>query len=158
MRSKASSEVLACIGLLIGATALSAQFRGFQAASPLPPPPVEAKAGETFTIPLTVRIRPGYHINSDKPLEDYLIPTNLSWDSAPFEVVKVKFPAPELVVYEFSEQPLSVFSKEIVITTTLRAPQKLPGPKEMLGRLRYQACNDKSCLAPTSVDIKAHIR
>lgn len=156
MRSRASSSFLFA-ALLLSAAALSGQFRGFQAASVAPVPPVEAKAGETFSIPLTVRIRPGYHINSDKPLEEYLIPTNLSWDSAPFEVVEVKFPAPELVSYEFSETPLSVFSGEIVIETKLRAPKPLPGPKELVGRLRYQACNDKSCLAPTSIDVKARI-
>lgn len=156
MRSRVCSSLVAA-ALLLGSGGLSAQFRGFQAASAAPIPPVEAKAGETFTLPLTVRIRPGYHINSNKPLEDYLIPTNLSWDSAPFEVVEVKFPQAELVAYEFSESPLSVFSGEIVIETVLRAPKTLPGPKEMAGRLRYQACNDKSCLAPTSIDLKARI-
>lgn len=152
------SRVFCSAAALLVASALGAQFRGFQAASALPAPPVEAKAGETFTLTLTVRVRPGYHLNSDAPLEDYLIPARLVWDAAPFEVLGVEFPEPELVRYEYSESPISVFSGEFVIKTTLRAPAKPPGAIELRGKLRYQACTDKACLAPTSLDVKAHIR
>ena len=138
---------------LLAAIAAAAQFRGFQAATVAPPAPVAVKAGSEVRVPIQVRIRSGYHINSDKPAEDYLIPTQIAWDAAPLEVVSVEYPEAEIVSYEFSEKPLSVFSGEIEIVTILRAPAKASPGETLSGRLHYQACNDKACLAPTSTEI-----
>jgi len=77
--------VVACLTAL----AASAQFRGFQAAAVVPPAPVAVEPGSEVEAPLTLRIRSGYHINSDQPAEDYLIPTQIVWDAAPLEVVRV---------------------------------------------------------------------
>ena len=136
------------------AAAAFGQFRGVQAATALPPPPVELRAGGEVEVPLLVRVRPGYHINSHRPAEEYLIPTSIAWDAAPLEIVRIDYPDAEIVRYDFSEQPLSVYSGEFEIVTVLRAPKSLPaGLASMKGKLRYQACNDKACLAPATVDV-----
>ncbi|MCB1019433.1 MAG: hypothetical protein KDC27_05870 [Acidobacteria bacterium] len=141
----------------LAALALSAQFRGFQAASVAPPQPLSIKAGGETRLPLTVRVRRGYHINSSKPNEDYLIPTALTWDAAPLEVVRVEYPEAETVTYDFSPKPLSVYSGEIEIVTVLRAPAGAKPGETLSGQLHYQACNDKACLAPTSVEISVPV-
>ena len=143
---------------LLAALALTAQFRGFQAASVAPAAPVTVKPGSEIKIPLVVRIRSGYHINSDKPAEDYLIPTQVAWDASPLQVVRVDYPEAEIVSYPFSEKPLSVYSGEIEIVTVLRAPADAKPGDTIPGRLHYQACNDKACLAPTSVEISVPVR
>lgn len=146
--------------LLTAAAAPSgAQYRGFQAASVLPPPTVTIEAGEEAVVAITIRIRRGYHINSDAPAESYLIPTRLTWEAGPLTVVGVEFPEPEIVRYDFSRKPLSVFSTKVVLKTRFRAPPELPAEfSEIAGKLRYQACNDKACLAPTSVEFKVPVR
>lgn len=156
MRLKACFSVVAAL-LVIGLSADAQLFRGFQAASILPPEPVTLKAGAEVKIPLVVRVRPGYHINSDKPREEYLIPTTVTWEVPALKLEGVDFPEAEVVTYSFSDQPLSVFSGEIVITSRFRVPAKAPALKEIRGTLRYQACNDKSCLAPTNVDFAATV-
>jgi hypothetical protein len=144
----------ALIASFVLAAAAFGQFRGFQAATALPPPPVKLQAGAEVEVPLVVRIRPGYHINSHQPAEEYLIPTRIEWDAAPLEVVRIDYPEAEIVQYDFSDTPLSVFSGEIEIVTVLRAPKSLPaGLVSMNGKLRYQACNDKACLAPATADL-----
>ena len=70
----------------------------------VPGPPVALKAGETVTVPLTVQIRGGYHINSNQPNEDYLIPTRLTWTAAPAEVKDIRYPEPEQVTYGLFRQ------------------------------------------------------
>jgi DsbC/DsbD-like thiol-disulfide interchange protein len=140
---------------LLTVLAATAQFRGFQAASVVPPAPVAVKAGAEIKVPVVVRIRPGYHINSNKPAEDYLIPTQIAWDAAPFEVIRVEYPEAEVVSYDFSEKPLSVYSGEIEIVTVLKAPAKAAPGDTLVGRLHYQACNNKACLAPASTEISA---
>jgi len=149
-------SLLAALGF---ATVLAGQFRGFEAASVLPPALTTVAPGETAEIELVLRIRPGYHINSDKPAEDYLIPTRLEWEADEVEVESISYPEAETVTYSFSEKPLSVFSGEIVIRTEVKAASDLAAaPRELRGKLRYQACNDKACLAPVTVDVAAPLQ
>lgn len=149
---------LLSLTLLLAAVAAGQTFRGVRPASVLPVPPVAVKAGETVEIVLPVQIRPGYHMNSDKPNEEYLIPTRLEWTVAGFEVEAIEYPKAEVVNYSFSEKPLSVFSGKILIRSRVRAPKSLPtGLAEISGTLRYQACTDKACLAPRTVDVKVAV-
>lgn len=113
------------------------------------------REGEVRVV-LKAAIRPGYHANSDKPTEDYLIPLRLSWDpQAPLQVIEVVYPKPKLEKFEFTEKPISVLDGEFEIVTRFRrAPNAMPGPAFLSGRLRYQACNDRMCFPPKTVDLR----
>ena len=141
--------------LLLHASGVAGQqFGGIEAASVVPPAPVALKPNAEIVVPLMVRIRAGYHINSHTPFEDYLIPTKLTWQAAPLSLKKTEYPDGEIVAYEFSEQPLSVYSDKIVIKSTFRTPEKIPaGLTEIPGKLRYQACTDKACLPPRTIEV-----
>jgi DsbC/DsbD-like thiol-disulfide interchange protein len=150
--------VAAAAALLFAGGAVG-QFRGVQAASVMPPGAVRLKAGEELSIPLKIVIRPGYHINSNTPAEDYLIPTRLAWNDAGLKVKSIDYPKPETVKYEFSEKPLSVFSGSITLRSILAVPDPAPaGLKELSGKLRYQACTEKACLPPVTVDVNVPVR
>lgn len=143
---------------LLTATAAWGQFRGFQAATVAPAAPLSLETGKTAEGSIVVRVRPGYHINSDKPAEEYLIPTKLTWNTPGLET-EVTYPESELFVSQFSEEAMLVFSGEIEFKTRFKAPAKLPaGLTEIAGTLRYQACTDKACLAPTSLDVTIPLR
>jgi hypothetical protein len=129
-------------------------FRGRQTASVVPPLPVKLEPGKEVVIPIQVRIRSGYHINSDKPAEQYLIPTRLTWNAPTLKLKDVIYPEAEIVNYAFSEEPLSVFSDTITIKSAFQVPPNVPSSlTELPGQLRYQACNDKACLPPATLDI-----
>ena len=56
-------------------------------------------------------MRTGYHVNSNMPREEYLIPLKLTWTSSgALEPEAVLYPAPSIEKYAFADQPLSVFS------------------------------------------------
>ncbi|MGB9605678.1 MAG: protein-disulfide reductase DsbD domain-containing protein, partial [Bryobacteraceae bacterium] len=111
--------------------------------------------GQRAEVAVTVDIKPGCHVNSHLPGEDSLIPLRLSWESKPFRVLELSYPKPSLQKYEFSEKPLSVFSGTITIQTRLEAPPDAPrGPGILLGSLRYQACTDKLCFPPRTVQVR----
>jgi hypothetical protein len=60
--------------------------------------------------------------------------------------------------YSFSPTPLSVFSGTFVITSKFKvAPTAAPGPMAVNGKLRYQACNDRECLAPQTLDVALQV-
>ena len=148
---------LAVVALLAAlAVSVSAQsFKGFQAASVAPPELITLSAGQQATVPLTIRIRPGYHINANKPAEEYLIATRLTWDHNPLELTAVLYPEAESVKYSFSPKPLLVYSGNVTISSTFSVPETIPSELgELTGTLLYQACNDKSCFRPQKIRVK----
>ncbi|MBI4876720.1 MAG: hypothetical protein HY822_18955 [Acidobacteria bacterium] len=124
-------------------------------ASVVTPAKTAGKRGAEMEARVTVQLRNGYHVNSNAPSEDYLIPLRLTWTAAPFEVISVSFPTPQMEKYSFSSKPLSVFSGDFEIVTRLKTPATAPpGPGVLLGKLRYQACNDNSCLPPKTLEVR----
>jgi hypothetical protein len=120
-----------------------------------PPPRSFGKRGATVAAPITVQLREGYHVNSNTPSEDYLIPLRLTWNAAPLQVAEIVFPKPKMERYAFSETPLSVFTGDFEIVTRFRVPADAkPGTTKIAGKLRYQACNNKLCLPPATIDIQ----
>jgi thiol:disulfide interchange protein DsbD len=110
--------------------------------------------GAVVEAPLTLELSPGYHVNSNTPSDEYLIPLRLTWNAGPLQTAEVVFPKPSMEKYSFSEKPLSVFSGQFEIRTRFKvAPNAPGGPAVMTGKLRYQACNDRMCLAPKTLDI-----
>jgi hypothetical protein len=132
---------------------LAAQTSGVLSLAP--PPKVTARRGASVEAKLTFALRPGFHTNSNTPSEDYLIPLRLTWDKGVLEALEVTYPKAHLEKYEFSATPLSVFTGNFDIVTRFKVPASAPdGPNLMTGKLRYQACNNNSCLAPKTLDVK----
>ena len=116
---------------------------------------LQAKAGATVEARLSFELRSGYHVNSNTPAEDYLIPLKLTWSPGPMAAGEIVYPRPSLERFSFSKVPLSVFTNNFQIVTRFSAPAKAtPGPAMLSARLRYQACNDRMCLPPKNLDVK----
>jgi len=144
--------------LLIALTSVLGLFVRAQSEGPIVsvkviPSAEKFKPGQTYELSLELSIRAPYHINSDQPTEGFLIPTTV--DFAPKKGVsfgRVIFPPAEMRKLELSENPLSIYEGKILIKTsvTLAADFK---EKDLLieGRIGYQACDERSCLAPTEI-------
>jgi thiol:disulfide interchange protein DsbD len=119
-----------------------------------PPEKLTAKAGATVEVKTAIEIREGYHCNSNTPSDDYLIPLKLTWTPGPFESPQVAYPKPQMEKFNFSDKPLSVYAGDFVIVTKFKvAANANPGTTFVSGKLRYQACNDRMCLPPKTVDV-----
>ena len=108
-------------------------------------------------IPLTVKDR--YHVNSNKPTQEYLIPLKLTWASmGALEGGEITYPRPQLEKFEFSEkadEPLSVYMGKIDLVAKFKvAANAAAGPGVASGKLRYQACSNKACYPPKTVDVE----
>jgi DsbC/DsbD-like thiol-disulfide interchange protein len=119
-----------------------------------PPVALKAKAGSTVEAKLSFKLREGYHVNSNTPSDEYLIPLRLTWNPGPLQAAQVLYPKPQMEKYSFSEKPLSVFSGEFQVTTRFKvAASASPGSTVITGKIRYQACNDRMCLAPKNLEV-----
>jgi len=118
------------------------------------PEPVAAKAGTTIEVKLPLQLREGYHVNSDKPPDPYLIPLRLAWDSGPITVAEVVYPKPETRKVDFFAGLLPVFSGHFELLTHFKVAASVPpGLVNVAGKLRYQACNDRMCLPPKTINV-----
>jgi len=132
----------------------SAAFAQTNVLTVAPPDKVVAKIGSTAEVKLTAQMREGYHCNSNTPSDDYLIPLKLTWNPGPLQPTEVVYPKPRMEKYSFSPTPLSVFTGDFQIVTHFKvAATANPGLMVLPAKLRYQACNDRMCLAPKTVDI-----
>jgi len=114
--------------------------------------------GSTAELKLKVQLQPGFHVNSNTPADEYLIPLKLTWSGEPLTSEQITYPKPELEKYAFSANPVSVFSGTFEIATRFRAPMTAnPGLAIIGGKLRYQACNNKECLPPRTIDVRATV-
>lgn len=124
------------------------------------PQMLAAKRGASVEVPLKLMVRRGYHINSNVPAEDYLIPTLLRWEpGGPLAPQGVAYPKGESVRYEFAEKPLVVYSGTVTVTSRFRVAADTPaGVTNLKGKLRYQACTDNLCLPPRTLDVSVAVR
>jgi hypothetical protein len=102
---------------------------------------------------LQVVVQPGFHVNSDKPKDEFIIPLKLTWTPGLLDAKSVEFPkAEELKV---GTQDLLVFTGTFAVKTQFRAPVGAPaGPATLIGKLRYQACSSDMCFRPSTVEVK----
>jgi DsbC/DsbD-like thiol-disulfide interchange protein len=106
-------------------------------------------------VKLPVTVQPGFHVNSNRPNDEYLIPLKVTWKSTgALQGGEITYPKPSLEKYEFSEKPLSVYtgSFELVANFKVSATAQA-GPGSATGTLRYQACNDRTCFPPKNVEV-----
>jgi thioredoxin:protein disulfide reductase len=113
---------------------------------------VTIERGETATQTLRVTVLPGFHVNSDKPKDEFLIPLKLTWTDGPLEAKSVTYPQPEEI--RVGKNMLLVFTGNFTLETEFKASdQSAPGASIQTGKLRYQACNNEMCFRPASIDI-----
>jgi thiol:disulfide interchange protein DsbD len=99
---------------------------------------------------IEARVAPGWHVNSHKPSEDYLIPTQVRIDPNPAVAAgEPRYPEGKSIKFAFAEKPLSVYEDRFTVEVPVTFHGTAPGA--LTGAVEFQACNDKQCLAPASV-------
>ncbi|MBV9760819.1 MAG: hypothetical protein JO340_09670 [Acidobacteriaceae bacterium] len=117
---------------------------------------VSIKQGGTAVESLRVEVLDGFHVNSDKPKDEFLIPLRLTWMGGPLEAKSISYPKPEEV--KVGGDLLNVFTGAFDIKTEFHSPSTAPvGSAAMTGKLRYQACNSSMCFRPATIDIKVPV-
>src|SRR6185436_11479603 len=108
--------------------------------------------GETARIAAKVTVEEGWHVNSNTPTFDYLIPTKLNLElPAGWPDEYVRYPKHEMKTFAFADQPLAVYDGELVILSEVKLPADAQkGSIPVRAALRYQACNDSQCLPPVT--------
>ncbi|MCF6270975.1 MAG: protein-disulfide reductase DsbD [Melioribacteraceae bacterium] len=92
-----------------------------------------------------------FHINANKPHDDFLIPTELIIKTNNADIVSILYPEPKDVTFSFSDDPVSVYDGIEFIGAILKISESAKiGMIEIPIEISYQACNDESCMAPST--------
>lgn len=144
--------LVTCAALAAGVLPATAQLRKV----PVEIVPVvesdRVRAGTTIKAALQVTLPEGLHVQSNKPRDPSLIPTELMLEP-PTGVrgLEVVFPKAVDFPQEGLPEPLLVFEREFTIGVQFTiAGDVAAGPRTVPFELRYQACDDKVCFAPSS--------
>jgi hypothetical protein len=115
-----------------------------------------------YSLIIDLDIAEGWHVNSEKPLHDGLIPTKISvalddW----WELEMPEYPKALMKTVDFEEQPLALYQGKIQIRSGLRPKSSVDQIRADMGRAAFplhvsvqiQACNKEACLAPETAKL-----
>lgn len=108
-------------------------------------------AGEAPGVVLEVMlaIRPGWHVNAHRPLQDNLIPTALVVADPAWRLDEIDYPAGTVVTLGFQSEPLALYEGDINLRARLQPAGGQSGKIAL--DLRVQPCSERVCLAPESL-------
>ena len=121
---------------------------------------VHVSSGGTASVEIDFRVGSEFHINSNKPRSELLIPTVLKLSAGePLSLVAVKYPAGQDMSFPFAPtEKLNVYSGDFSITAVVKAPAKAAnGDYPVAGDLRFQACDRSACYPPRSIPVKFEV-
>src|SRR5580704_1216207 len=126
-----------------------------------PAPVVTAVQGKSATVPLSFRVASGYHINSNKPKSEFLIPTVLKVEATTDIVIgKTTYPDGQDMSFAFApDEKLNVYTGDFNVDVLVRPLHSVTAGKYVVrGTLKYQACDNASCYPPRQLPISFDVK
>jgi len=159
MISRTSLLKVLCLTILT-ATAAWSQIKSPSVTLAPVPEVIAPRAAQTM-VALNFRVGEGFHINSNTPRSEFLIPTALKMD-LPTDIVlgKIEYPEGQELVFPFSpDEKLSVYSGDFTVNVAVHPLASVsPGKYVMHGVLRYQACDNAQCFPPKTVPVSFDVK
>lgn len=112
------------------------------------------KKGSTARGVVILEIPDGLHVNSNRPNNQYAIPTTLRLYSKDINVGKVLYPRGKDKKFPFNEKPINIYEGKVRFIFSVKVPQSFKGKTiKVRAVVRYQACNDEVCFPPKEKEI-----
>src|SRR3984893_10355352 len=157
------SEMVIVLVALVSAQAIAQESFGRKVPSVTmePVPIVSVTRGKAGTVDLQFRVASGFHVNSNTPKQDYLIPTNLKLD-APTDIIvgRVTYsPGADMSLPFAPDDKLKLYSEAVDLSVTVRRLVSVPAGKySFRGELKYQACDNAACYPPKRLPVEFEVK
>ena len=113
--------------------------------------------GKPTPVELHFKVKEGYHVNSNQPKSELLIPTVLKLD-VPTDLAAggITYPPGKDISFPFDpSEKLNVYSGDFTVKARLAAAHTASaGNFTVHGSLRYQACSDNACYPPREAPVQ----
>jgi thiol:disulfide interchange protein DsbD len=116
----------------------------------------KVKKGRVVRATVVMDIPNGLHVQSNKPLDKFLVPTKLDVETpSGLQVGPVSYPRAVMRKLKFSKANVAVYEGHAMLRFNVTVPANYSGGSgEIKGKLRFQACNDESCFPPITREVK----
>jgi hypothetical protein len=151
------------VALAVLAVLAAAESAGKRAPSVTVAPvdPLTVTRGRAGSVSLHFRVAPGFHINSNTPKSEFLIPTTLRIDApTDIAITRLRYPAGKDMSFPFApDEPLNVYSGDFTVTMAVRPLHTVfPGKYAIHGELKYQACDNAACYPPKKLPVDFDVK
>jgi len=161
----ANRKLRSILGLFVAGVSLAAfaQSPGTKApsVSVAPVDPITVTRGKSGEVTIHFRVAPGFHINSNTPKSEFLIPTTLKLE-APTDIAisKVTYPDGKDMTFPFApDEPLNVYTGDFDVSLMVRPLHSvMPSKYAIHGNLKYQACDNAACYPPKTVPVDFQVK
>jgi len=118
--------------------------------------PDKVKKGRVVRASVVMDIPNGLHVQSNKPLDKFLVPTKLDVETpSGMQVGPVSYPRAVMRQLKFSKGNVAVYEGRATLRFNVTVPANYSGGSgEIKGKVRFQACNDESCFPPITREVK----
>lgn len=118
--------------------------------------PEQVKKGRIVRATVVMDIPSGLHVQSNKPLDKFLVPTKLDVEApSGMQAGPVSYPRAVMRNLKFSKGAVAVYEGKAMLRFNVTVPANYSGGSaEIKGKLRFQACNDESCFPPVTREVK----
>jgi Thiol:disulfide interchange protein DsbD, N-terminal len=126
-----------------------------------PAPLVTVTQGKSTTVPLLFRVSSGYHINSNRPKSEFLIPTILRVDATTDILIgKTTYPEGQDMSFAFApDEKLNVYTGDFQVDVLVRPLHDVQVGKYVVrGILKYQACDNAACYPPKQLPVSFDVK
>lgn len=124
-------------------------------------PVVTVVQGKPATVPLLFRVASGYHINSNRPSSEFLIPTVLKVEATTDIVIgKTTYPLGHDMSFPFDpDEKLNVYTGDFKVDVLVHPLHNAQTGKYVIrGTLKYQACDNAACYPPKQLPVSFDVK
>lgn len=123
-------------------------------------PQVIVHAGKKAVMPIYVTIKNGYHIQANKVKDEFIIPSTLEINADKIVTTGEQvFPVSKKFRLAGTSDYLMVYDGKLKITIPFKTSEKTQkGEYKLNARFHYQACDDKSCFSPKTIDFSITLK
>ena len=112
------------------------------------------KRGKLASGKIILTIPNDLHVNSNKPRDEFLIPTSVKFTSSNIKISKVIYPKAKFQKFGFSEKPLSIYKGQVTINFKFLIPTNFKNNEVKIDAVvQFQACNHEVCFPPKTEKI-----
>jgi Thiol:disulfide interchange protein DsbD, N-terminal len=154
--------------LALGLILISASSYGQQGYGPkgptvsmAPAPLITVRQGKSATVPLSFRVSSGYHINSNRPKSEFLIPTILKVNATTDILIgRTTYSEGQDMSFAFApDEKLNVYTGDFQVDVRVRPLRDVQVGKYVVrGVLKYQACDNAACYPPKQLPVSFDLK
>jgi len=117
--------------------------------------------GGKAPLDIALEVNKGFHVNSNKPNDELLMPTVVHlYPPQGIMVVNIHYPVGEQLALPFmGNDTLSVYSGRFSVTADVRVQKSAAlGTLRVHGDVKYQACDNRQCFPPKTTPLEFDVK